>query len=171
MKKILTLAALLALPLTVHAESERASKPQGSGPNPYVECGIGAALFPDTGWAAVTSNATWDLGTTAMISALSSPDTCNAKKRKTAMFIIETLDGLEKDVAQGGGETTIALTETMGCASANQTAFNAELRSNYAGVVAKEGYASQSREERAAAMYNSVKGAANSVAKSCAVSL
>jgi hypothetical protein len=171
MKKLIITTALVALSFSAHAESERANKPQGSGPNPYVECGIGAALFPDTQWAAVTSNAIWDLGTTAVISALSSPDTCNAKKRKTAMFIINTLEGLEKEVAQGGGDTTIALTQTMGCPAANQSAFNAELRSNYAEVVAKEGYASESRKERAAAMYDSVKGAATSLDKSCAVSL
>ena len=27
--------------------------------NPYSECGIGAAMFPNTPWAAATSNATW----------------------------------------------------------------------------------------------------------------
>ena len=34
--------------------------------NPYTDCGIGAALFPNTNWAAVTSNVIWDAGTTAV---------------------------------------------------------------------------------------------------------
>ena len=45
--------------------------------NPYVDCGIGAALFPNTDWAAVTSNVIWDAGTTALISATASEDTCS----------------------------------------------------------------------------------------------
>ena len=68
MKKLLLALILITLPLgTAFAE-----KKQGSGPNPYVECGIGAAIFPEVHWAAATSNVTWDLGSTALTSAISS---------------------------------------------------------------------------------------------------
>ena len=46
-------------------------KAPGSGPNPYTDCGIGAALFPNTHWAAATSNVIFDLGITAITSATS----------------------------------------------------------------------------------------------------
>jgi hypothetical protein len=61
MKKLLFLLSLCAVNLPNIA---LAGGPTGSGPNPYSDCGIGAALFKDTEWAAVTSNVTWDLGTT-----------------------------------------------------------------------------------------------------------
>ena len=54
--------------------------------NPYTDCGIGAALFPNTNWAAVTSNATWDAGTTAVISATASEDTCSGGESLGQIF-------------------------------------------------------------------------------------
>lgn len=167
MNKFALAAALLVVPFVAHAGSD---KPQGSGPNPYIECGIGAALFPQTHWAAVTSNAIWDLGTTAITSALSSPETCNGKKMKTATLILETLEAMEQDIADGGGATTIALADTIGC-SASREALVAKVRDNYASIVAQPGYATQSREARANNLYGSVKSAASAVAPSCAVSL
>lgn len=146
-------------------------KAQGSGPSPYTECGIGAALFPNVAWAAVTSNAIWDLGTTALSSASMSPEMCNAKKVKTATLIIETLEAMEADVASGGGAYTTALADTMGCDSASRSAIVAETRANYANVVAQGNYSTQSRQERAAGLYNSVKAATKAVAPNCAVSL
>lgn len=169
MKKLLLLGALAVLPFMAHAETEK--KPQGSGPNPYTECGIGAALFPETHWAAVTSNAIWDLGTTAITSALSSPETCNGRKVKTAKLILETLEGIEKDVAMGGGQYTTALADTMGCPAENRGAFMAQLREDYGSIVATEGYADADKAQRAVDMYGSVKHAANVAAQSCAVGL
>ena len=78
---IFTVAMLAASPLSM-AQADVKAKP-GSGPNPFSDCGIGAALFPDTSWAAVTSNITWDIGTTALTSATMSPGTCRAIARMT----------------------------------------------------------------------------------------
>ncbi len=60
--------AVCAASLNVNA----ANKAPGSGPNPFSDCGIGAALFKDTKWAAVSSNVIWDIGTTAVTSATAS---------------------------------------------------------------------------------------------------
>ncbi len=166
MKKIALVAALVAVPFISQAET----KAQGSGPSPYTECGIGAAIFQNVGWAAAISNVIWDLGTTAFSSATLSPEMCNAKKVKTATLIIETLEGMEADLASGGGSYTTAVASTMGCASAHN-AIVAKARSNYAEVVAQPGYSAQTRQERAAGVYSSVKAAANTVAPTCAVSL
>lgn len=167
MKKLVLTAAILALPIGAHADQ----KAQGSGPNPYTECGIGAAIFPTVAWAAATSNAIWDLGTTALSSASMSPEMCNAKKVKTASLIIETLEAMEADVANGGGTYTTALTDTMGCDSYSRSAIIAETRANYANVISQADYSNQSRQERAAGLYNSVKAATQAVAPNCAVSL
>ena len=94
MKKI-TLALFAAMPmLTTMAPTAHAADAPGSGPNPFSDCGIGAALFPETKWAAVTSNVIWDVGTTAVASATMSPQTCSGKQAKTAAFIYHTYDSL-----------------------------------------------------------------------------
>lgn len=143
-------------------------KQQGSGPSPYAECGIGAAIFPELHWAAATSNIIWDLGSTAITSALSSPETCNAKKIKTASLILETLPELEKDVAMGEGEYVATLADTMGC-SAAKTNVAAELRKSYGAVVSKASYSNKTNIERATDMYNAARVAA--VSSGCGVDL
>jgi hypothetical protein len=167
MKKLMLVATLATLPILATVAE---TKVQGSGPNPYVECGIGAALFPTTAWAAVTSNAIWDLGTTAVTSALSSPETCNAKRVHTATLIMNSLEALEADVAQGGGATTQALASTMGCAG-QEAALVSELRGTMASAVAAEGYATSGQTARANAVFQSVKAAASNAGLSCATAL
>jgi hypothetical protein len=161
MKKILT----LALATMVSTSAFAADKVQGSGPNPFTECGIGAAVFADTAWAAATSNVTWDLGSTAVTSAVFSPEMCNAKKVKTAKLIIETLPQLEKDLVVGHGEHLAALKGTVGC----DGDFTSALRQNYATVVSESSYSAGTKVERATDMYNAVKGAAAST--SCNITL
>lgn len=177
MKKLVLLSALLIAPTFAMAMDDatdqsasttttKAKKEQGSGPNPFTECGIGAAIFQNVGWAAATSNVIWDLGSTAITSALSSPETCNAKKMDTAKLIIETMPELEKDIAAGEGEYITALAETTGCANGS---INAGLRQSYGAVVADSSYGSKTAVERATDMYNSVRGAA--IAAGCGASL
>lgn len=157
MKKLFLLLtlAVFAMPMTAKAES----------PNPYTDCGIGAAIFQDEDLrvAAAVSNVIWDLGTTAITSAVSSPGTCTKNQAKTAALILETLPELEKDVAMGEGQYVVALAETMGCSSSEGVAKS--MRSGYADIVANEAYGSQTSVERASAMYNVARDAAN--ANSC----
>lgn len=167
-KKILVVGLLALLPFGFANAQDKAP---GSGPSPYVECGIGAALFPNTVWAAVTSNAIWDLGTTAVISALSSPETCSASKVATARLILETLPALEKDVAIGDGEYLASLHETMGCNAKSQDALNMQLRSSYSDVIGDGGYASKTRIQKAEAMYDSVRAVVEASPESCTIAL
>lgn len=164
MKLKLLCAALVMLPFTVSAKGV-----QGSGPSPYIECGIGGALFPDTHWAAITSNVIWDWGSTALSSALSSPEQCNPKKVKTAKLILETLPELEKDVAMGQGKYLTALMATAGCDAANQGKVTAKLRESYAAAVSGADYATKSPIDRATVFYNDTKQAMSSA--SCNVVL
>jgi hypothetical protein len=151
------LATLLSFTLATAQGEDKEKKEQGSGPSPYVECGIGAALFPNTGWAAATSNVTWDLGITAITSALSSPEMCNAKKVATARLILETLPSLEKDLAVSEGKYLVALNQTMSCSPDAHKPINADLRVAYAEVVSEKGYVEKSRVGRAADLYESVR--------------
>src|SRR5258708_18836019 len=98
---------------TSSALADDASKAPGSGPNPYTDCGIGAALFSDTKWAAVTSNVIWDLGTTAVISATASPQTCQGKKVAPARFIDATYPSLPEEPPPGHGEHLTPVLNTL----------------------------------------------------------
>lgn len=98
-------------------------------PNPWLDCGIGAMIFPDDNLevGAGISNIIWDLGTTAVTSAASSPDTCNGTSNvKMAVFIEATYTTLEAEIAKGQGENLDALAELAG--AEDKTAFVAELR-------------------------------------------
>ena len=74
----------------------------GSGPNPFTDCGIGAALFKND-IAATLSNVIWDAGTTAVVSATASPETCNGSGAQAAAFIYESYNDLLVESAHGQG--------------------------------------------------------------------
>lgn len=133
-KFILTLCILSASAISL------ADGKPGSGPNPYRDCGIGAALFPNTSWAAVTSNAIWDLGTTAVTSATSSPETCSGKNVETARFIIDNYDNLVEETAIGQGEYLSSLLSLRGCAAENHHSAISTLRSGVAEKVRAADY-------------------------------
>ena len=137
---------------------------QAEGLNPYSDCGIGAALFPDTHWAAVTSNVIWDLGTTAVTSATASPETCKGASVAAAMFINSSYDALAEETARGEGDHLTAMLDIVGCSSAEQPEAAARIRSEMAEAVTAEQYAGQSRLEKSSAYYDMMQ---RSVSASC----
>ncbi|MBI3771765.1 MAG: hypothetical protein HY272_03590 [Gammaproteobacteria bacterium] len=73
LKKLFAISVLmLSLPVAGHAEG--GVIPPSQMKNPWLDCGIGAMIFTETKWAAVTSNVIWDLGTTAVTSGASTPN-------------------------------------------------------------------------------------------------
>lgn len=164
MRKLALICTFLCLPFSANAAS-------GGGPNPYSDCGIGAAIFGDTAWAAATSNVIWDLGITAIVSAVSSPETCNAQQAATARLILETLPSLEQDLAAGTGAHLVALNQTMGCDAASVDALNAGIRSAYADVVSAPEYGTNDRVQRASDLYETVRGVAAETEGACQVVL
>lgn len=140
------------------------TKPVGSGPNPYVNCGIGAALFPTTHWAAVTSNIIWDLGTTAVTSATSSPETCNKRNVEVAQFILDTYDNLAEETAQGQGQHLSAMLEILDCRQSAQPGVISAVRRQMGEQLGVAGFGEQTRIEKAAIYYDVV----NSAAAGCA---
>ena len=133
--------------------------------NPYTDCGIGAALFPNTSWAAVTSNVTWDAGTTAVISATASEDTCSSGEAQTAMLIHDKLENLETEIMIGGGDIYASLSSAMGC---NGEDISNELKASYATVLNKKSYASDNRVQKSEVLYTMLKNN-DAVQKHCSV--
>jgi hypothetical protein len=136
-------------------------KSAGSGPNPFTDCGIGAALFPDTKWAAVTSNVIWDIGTTAVISATASPQTCSGKKVAALAFVGKTHEKLAEEASRGSGEHIASALNLMECKADKHAVATQSIRAGMAAVVAAPNYANQDRMQRAAGVFNVVERAVN----------
>ncbi|MDK1285799.1 DUF3015 family protein [Pseudoalteromonas umbrosa] len=145
MKK--NLLAALALTFVTSANA--------SGPNPYSDCGIGAAIFPTQSAAAASSNIIWDLGVTAITSATMSPETCNAKNTKVAKFIIESFDSLNEDTARGEGQHLNTLLEIAEVSEEQKGDVVAKLRANVA-VSMTEFNAKTTKVEKSQAYYTAL---------------
>jgi hypothetical protein len=137
-------------------------KAVGSGPNPFSDCGIGAALFPKTPVAAILSNTFWDAGTTALTSATASPETCNAKAVAAAAFINETYESLLDETASGHGEHLSAMLEVFGCSSSEKSIAVNEIRNNLKDQMKSDSFSSNKRLENASNYYDIVSAAASS---------
>lgn len=98
---------------------------------------------------AVVTNVTWDLGTTAVSSHLTSPNTCKGGQARTAAFIYQSYPQLENDLAQGQGEHFATLLSVAGCPAETHASVGSELRHQFAESVAHPSYASQTRYELA----------------------
>ncbi len=155
MKKINKIGAFTALVFSIGAMNVMAGE-AGSGPNPYVDCGIGGALFPDTHWAAISSNVIWDVGTTAVVSATASPETCNGKSVEIAEFINRTYDNLIEDTAKGEGEYVTAVFDIYGCNSKSQSAMISDLRGIVAAGISSPNYNEKTQLEKSELFYNNV---------------
>ena len=150
----LTLLTIVASPSSVFAAGSA-----GSGPNPYRDCGIGAALFSETHWAAVISNVIWDLGTTAVTSATASPETCSGANIETAQFIIDNYDNLVEETAKGQGQHLVAMLDIQGCNTVAQDGALLALRADVAQQVGATSYNSQGQIDKASNYYDAVTSA------------
>lgn len=143
----------------VEAESSvemEASKQVGQGPNPFSDCGIGAALFPGTAWAAVVSNVIWDVGITGITSATASPETCQSRKVETAQFIIDNYQNLVEETAQGQGDHLSALMNVLDCNAHSQQGIVTAIRSDMGVAVSEASYPTQDRVGKASDYYDIV---------------
>ena len=140
--------------LVANAQTATSTTPPGTGPNPYTDCGIGAALFPETNWAAVTSNVIWDLGITALTSATLSPQTCQGKKIKAALFIRDTYTQLAEETSKGSGEHVTAALDMFQCGSAGRTEAMRQVRAEFGSAVSSPNYSTQTHLDKAGQLYN-----------------
>jgi len=155
--------AVCASSLNVQA----ANKAPGSGPNPFSDCGIGAALFKDTKWAAVSSNIIWDIGTTAVISATASPETCSGANVVTAKFIIDNYDNIVEELAEGEGNHLASMYSVLGCVETAQATITSAIRSDMASSVSTSDYQEKSLVSKSSHLYTLVNNSA--ALNNCAV--
>lgn len=157
MNKLLTrIAAVLALSVSGIALAANAipKEPTGSGPNPFSDCGIGAAIFKETGWAAATSNIIWDLGTTAVTSATASPQTCSRQNIKAAMMVRDAYAQIVEDAARGQGEHLAATLALFSCERGHQNEATQAVRADVRNAVSSPGYDGQQALEKAGTLFN-----------------
>ena len=140
---------LLTLSLSAHAER--------SFGDIYKECGLGALIFPEDPIIAVVTNVTWDLGTTAVTSDMSSPDTCHGGKASMAAFILDAHPQIEQDLSTGEGEYLSAMVSLMGCESSVDT--SVALRASFADAI-EQGYFEASDFEKSTMLFNAASTAA-----------
>jgi len=160
-KQLLLSASLAAAALGTCTPAFAEDKAPGSGPNPFSDCGIGAALFSETKWAAVTSNVIWDVGTTAVTSATMSPQTCSGKKVVAALFIRDTYDKLAEETASGQGEHLTTALTLFGCGAHQQAAAAQQVRGAMGRAVSAPGYVDRPSIDKAAGFYSIVETAAS----------
>ncbi|WP_333608907.1 DUF3015 family protein [Arsukibacterium sp.] len=152
--------ATLLVSLSVSAAAN-ASKAPGSGPNPFSDCGIGAALFPEHKVLAVSSNIIWDIGTTAVTSATASPETCSGKNVDAAAFILNSYDSLVEDTARGEGEHLTALLSILDVEQTAQADVVAAVRAEMAEQIAADAYIVANKTEKSQMFYFAVINAVN----------
>ncbi|WP_462150776.1 DUF3015 family protein [Pseudoalteromonas xiamenensis] len=146
------LALLAVMSVNVHAEDKKV----GTGPNPFSDCGIGAALFQNNKVLAVTSNIIWDIGTTAVTSATASPETCNGKTVTAAKFILESYDNLSEEAARGEGEHLVALLNIMEVNSTRHMEVISGIRSEMSLNLASTEFNSADKKAKSIAFYNAL---------------
>ncbi|KAK6021080.1 RNA polymerase sigma factor family, partial [Ostertagia ostertagi] len=102
----------------------------------YQQCGLGGAMNPDSpGWA-VSTNITWDWGTTAIMSDVSSPESCKGGSAKKAAYIHEAYPKLAQDLSRGEGKHLTALMTLAGCSADTQKTVATGLRADLAQLYA-----------------------------------
>ncbi len=126
------------------------------GRNVWRECGIGGMLFssPDYAWAAIISNVTWDMGTTATSSAVTSPDLCEGSKASAAQFIYQNYAVLEEETAAGQGVHLSAVLGVLNCHSQSHEAVVGQVRSGLLDLVSQPQYGEKTTNQKAEDYYN-----------------
>ncbi|MCI5226499.1 MAG: DUF3015 domain-containing protein [Candidatus Electrothrix sp. AX2] len=120
----------------------------------YTDCGLGAIIAPRTPVVAAITNVTFDLGTTAVSSNISSPETCAGGRARMAAFVHDAYDSLEVELAAGEGKYLDSLTALAGIEQKEKTAFIQDVRKQFAHSVAAPDYTQQTLFTKAENLYN-----------------
>lgn len=110
--------------------------------NVWRECGIGGMLFTNTGWAAITSNIIWDLGTSATSSDISSDGLCEGPKVSAANFVHGTYATIEEQTVMGQGDHLVAMLDILGCERSAHDKIIQSVRTDFSKDIARPGYES-----------------------------
>ena len=124
----------------------------------YTECGLGALIAPRNEVVAAVTNVTWDLGTTAISSNITSPQTCIGGYGRVASFIYQSYESLAQDLAIGKGDYLNALVTLSGCSKADKSVLVEAIREDFAALVAQPDYKEKTRYQKSEALYNIIYG-------------
>lgn len=152
MKQMAKLLAVLGMMIAMTAPMSA----KAEGINPWVDCGIGAMIFPGTPVGAVISNVIWDLGTTAVTSAGMSKNTCEGKRVKMAMYIGTTYANLEEETVQGEGQHVRAMLDIASCDKAAHEDIMRSVRADFAKSLQDSAYLQKDGMARAQDYYTLV---------------
>lgn len=124
--------------------------------NPWVDCGIGAMIFPGTPAGAVISNVIWDMGTTAVTSAGASKNTCESKRSKVAMLVGATYANLEEETVKGEGAHISAMLNLANCQASAHDGIIRSVRADFSQSLQNSAYMQKSMQDKAQAYYQMV---------------
>lgn len=124
----------------------------------YTQCGLGGLIASKIPALAVTTNIIWDLGTTAISSDISSPESCKGSTAKAAALIYRAYPSLERELAQGRGDNVDALLSLANCQDGARAELTAALRSSLSVTVNAADYSSKSRLDQARSLNESFTG-------------
>ncbi len=145
---------LAAIPTLCSAADE--TKANSKVLNPWTDCGIGAMIFTDTGWAAAISNVIWDLGTTAVTSNVSSQNSCGSSHAKVAMLIGTTYANLEEETVKGDGQNIHAMLNIMNCDPSSHENIIGSIRTEFVQSLRDASYIEKTSLMKAEEYYNIV---------------
>lgn len=145
MKKVVQIASIatVSLALTSHALADGHEKSEIAKSGFIEECGIGAAIFKENKTGAIISNIIWDLGSTALTSAYSSPSSCSGSKVQAAAFIVNTYDQLAVETVKGQGDHLAALLTIAGCDQVAASSVVNGIRADFGKVLASSAYSTK----------------------------
>ena len=126
----------------------------------YEECGIGALLFPRWPIGASVSNFTWDYGSTASTSGLTTPDACKGGQAELAAYIYKSYDSIEKDLAKGDGKYLDMLAMLSEKTTEEKEMFIEDVRAKFREAVERTDYSSLSRLEKAKLIFSIIQNLA-----------
>ncbi len=122
--------------------------------NLWVECGLGGVIGSMVGGKAgnviaTVTNVTFDLGTTATTSDISSPDLCANREAASAKFINDTYKSLEAETANGQGSNLSTLLDIAETDVMMRDMVVSQLRAGFAKEVASSEFSSMTDTQKA----------------------
>lgn len=153
---LILVGLMIAVVSNVYAGETKTKDLQGI----YEECGIGGLLFPSWPVGASVSNFTWDWGSTASTSGLTTPDACKGGQVKLAAYIYQSYDSIEQDLAKGDGKYLDLLAVLSEKTIEEKEKFVRDLRVKFQKVVERDDYSSLNRLEKSKLIFGIIQNMA-----------
>ncbi len=124
------------------AAAAATTRHSGSRNYGYAGCGLGSQVFTDKGFFAQTCASTTNGTSFNQFFGISSgTSNCEATQDEIAQieFINGNLASLQKEIAQGSGESLAALSQVLGCEASAYPALTRELKAKHSTIFATPG--------------------------------